>query len=120
MQLPYSDKLNIAALSRLFDNKSECYKLFWFQAILRKVCFDEVDLLYEELIDEMIADAWYMVTEYHLNLGPRDTLEKVGSKVAGVVFNMVDRKASKYYNYNYYYYGENHEKRHRSEKKTTK
>jgi hypothetical protein len=23
----------------------------------------------------MIADAWYMVTEYHLNLGPRDNLE---------------------------------------------
>ncbi len=23
----------------------------------------------------MIADAWYMVTEYHLKLGPKDTLE---------------------------------------------
>ena len=32
---------------------------------------------YEELVDEMIADAWYMVTEYHLNLGPRDTLESL-------------------------------------------
>jgi len=26
----------------------------------------------EELIDDMIANAWYMVTEYHLNLGPRN------------------------------------------------
>ena len=77
MHLPYSDNLNIAALSRLFDNKSECYKLFWFQAILGKVCAGELDILYEDLINEMIADAWYMVTEYHLNLGPRDTLEKV-------------------------------------------
>lgn len=77
MQLPYSDQLNIGALSRLFDNKSECYKLFWFQAILGEVCSGKTDLLYEDLIDEMIADAWYMVTEYHLNLGPRDTLEKV-------------------------------------------
>ena len=77
MHLPYSDNLNIPALSRLFDNKSECYKLFWFQAILGKVCAGEADILYEDLIDEMIADAWYMVTEYHLNLGPRDTLEKV-------------------------------------------
>ena len=25
----------------------------------------------------MIADVWYMVTEYHLNLGPKDTLEAV-------------------------------------------
>ena len=76
MKLPYSEELNIAALSRLFDNKSECYKLFWFQAILEKVCSGITDILYEDLIDEMIADAWYMVTEYHLNLGPRDTLEK--------------------------------------------
>ena len=37
MQLPYSDVLDIAHFSRLFDNKSECYKLFWFQAIARKV-----------------------------------------------------------------------------------
>ena len=77
MQLPYSDELNIAAFSRLFDNKSECYKLFWFQAILGEVCAGRLDILYEDLIDEMISDAWYMVTEYHLNLGPRDTLEKI-------------------------------------------
>ena len=74
--LPHSTQLNIAALSRLFDNKSECYKLFWFQAILEKVSKGTVEIRYEELINEMITDAWYMVTEYHLNLGPRDTLEK--------------------------------------------
>lgn len=33
VRLPKSEKLNIAGPSRLFDNKSECYKLFWFQAI---------------------------------------------------------------------------------------
>ena len=77
MNLPSSEKLNIAALSRLFDNKSECYKLFWFQAILKFACEGEQIISFEELIDEMIVDAWYMVTEYHLNLGPRDSLEKV-------------------------------------------
>ena len=35
----------------------------------------------------------------------KDSLEKVGAKVAGIVFNMVNRKSSKYYNY--YYYGSN-------------
>lgn len=76
MQLPKSEQLNISSLSRLFDNKSECYKLFWFQAILNHVCKGQQDISFEALIDEMIANAWYMVTEYHLNLGPRDTLEK--------------------------------------------
>lgn len=75
MQLPYSDELEIQYLSRLFDNTSECYKFFWFQAIVTKVLEGQEIITYEELIDEMIADAWYMVTEYHLNLGPKDTLE---------------------------------------------
>ncbi len=76
MQLPKSEQLNISSLSRLFDNKSECYKLFWFQAILNHVCSGQQEIRFEELIDDMIANAWYMVTEFHLNLGPRDTLEK--------------------------------------------
>ena len=63
MQLPYSEKLNIAALSRLFDNKSECYKLFWFQAIVDHVCAGEEIIRYEDLIDEMIADAGYSIRE---------------------------------------------------------
>ena len=75
MQLPFSDELEIQYLSRLFDNTSECYKFFWFQAIITKVLEGKKVISYEELINEMIADAWYMVTEYHLNLGPKDTLE---------------------------------------------
>ena len=76
MQLPHSDDLEVQYLSRLFDNTSECYKFFWFQAIVTKVLGGKSTFTYEELIDEMIADAWYMVTEYHLNLGPKDTLER--------------------------------------------
>ncbi len=75
MHLPESEKLNIKALSGLFDNKSECYKLFWFQAILEFVCKGQQEISFEELIDEMLTNAWYMVTEFHLNLGPKDTLE---------------------------------------------
>lgn len=75
MNLPPTQSLPIQYLSRLFDNTSECYKFFWFQALLTKVLEGKMKITYEELIDEMIADAWYMVTEYHLNLGPKDTLE---------------------------------------------
>ncbi len=77
MQLPHADQLEIQYLSRLFDNKSECYKLFWFHAIVVKAALGQQVLTYEELIDEMIADAWYMVSEYHLNLGPKDNLEAI-------------------------------------------
>lgn len=77
MQLPDSPKLNIGSLSRLFSNTSECYKLFWFQAIMTKLDEGKTRFTFDEIVNEMIADAWYMVTEYHLNLGPRDSLEAV-------------------------------------------
>ena len=70
MQLPYSETLDIQYLGKFFENTSECYKLFWFQAILTKLDEGRTELTFEELADEMIADAWYMVSEYHLNLGP--------------------------------------------------
>lgn len=75
MNLPYSDKLEIQPLSRLFDNMSECYKLFWFQAIVKQAVLGNQRLTFDTLINDMIADAWYMVSEYRLNLGPADTLE---------------------------------------------
>lgn len=77
MNLPYSDQLDIQHLSRLFDNMSECYKLFWFQAIVDAVISEKEQISYNELIDRMVADAWYMVSEYRLNLGPKDTLEEL-------------------------------------------
>ncbi len=77
--LPYDDTLNIGYLSRLFDDTSNCYKFFWFQAILGKLTENKTAFSYDELINEMIADAWYMVSEYHLRLGPSgvtDNLEE--------------------------------------------
>jgi len=76
MQIPYSEKLNTSSLSRLFDKKSESYKLFWFKAILHEIGMGRSIMSFRELIERMIVDAWYMVSEYKLNLGPSDTLEK--------------------------------------------
>lgn len=77
ISLPYSEKLNIGNLSRIFANTSECYKFFWFRAIIDLTVKGGRDTVsFDELVNKMIADAWYMVTEYHLNLGPNDTLEK--------------------------------------------
>ena len=74
--IPQSEKVNTASLARIFDNKSESYKLFWFKAILHEVSRGRNDIPFRELIERMIVDAWYTVSEYKLNLGPADTLEK--------------------------------------------
>ena len=75
MYLPMQDDLEIGHLSRVFDNKSECYKLFWMQAIVEQVVEGKVRLTFDDTINRMVVHAWYMVTEFRLNLGPRDTLE---------------------------------------------
>ena len=61
MQLPKSEQLIIASLSRLFDNKADCYKLFWFQAILNHVSKGQQEIRFEELVDDIIANPWYVV-----------------------------------------------------------
>ncbi|MDO4179020.1 MAG: hypothetical protein Q4D21_07510 [Phascolarctobacterium sp.] len=85
-QLPQSQKLNIASLSQLFGNTSACYKFFWFQAILNHFAGKNGPSLaernngrisFDSLIDEMIVNAWFMVNEYHLKLGPADNLERI-------------------------------------------
>lgn len=82
IQLPESEKLNIEDLQRIFDDKSECYKLFWFKAILKKVKDGKQNITYNELICHMMADAYFMVNEYHLNLGPNDSLERIVKIIA--------------------------------------
>ena len=68
-------------------------------------------VIFSSLVDETIIVVKDGNTAKNDLITAKNSLEKVGGKVAGAVFNMVDRKASKYYNYKYYYYGENHEKR---------
>lgn len=77
MNLPYSDKPDVQRLSHLFEKMSECYKLFWFQAIVNQVSKEKQRITFDTLINDMVADAWYMVSEYRLNLGPADTLENL-------------------------------------------
>lgn len=77
MSLPYSSEINIGALRSMFEKTSECYKFFWLKAIVSKTKYENNSFSFDELINDMIVDAWYMVTEYHLKLGPNDTLEKL-------------------------------------------
>lgn len=98
MRLPYSEELNIGYLSRLFDNTTNCYKFFWFQAILRKLDGVHNRFSFDELINEMIADAWYMVTEFHLRLGPlgiTDNLEEIVKYIYGSYGFMPSEKREK-------------------------
>lgn len=75
MVFPEQDFINTSYLQRLFDNMSECYKLFWFEAVCEAAFEGKRTVSFDYLVNKMIVNAWYMVSEYKLNLGPADTLE---------------------------------------------
>lgn len=77
MNLPENEQLSIHSLSRVFSDMSESYKIFWFSGIMDIIKSKRTAATFNEIINHMITDAWYMVSEYHLNLGPADTLEKL-------------------------------------------
>ena len=65
-----SSELDISKFAQMLDDSSQCYKYYWLEAILNLMSTNDGDLSFEQIIDEMICDAWYSVTRYKLHLGP--------------------------------------------------
>ena len=70
LNIIYENNLDTGKFSRMFNNKSQSYKFYWFEALLNLTKSTEKDLTFEDVIDEMICEAWHTVTHYHLRLGP--------------------------------------------------
>lgn len=93
--LPEDSALPIREFSGLFKKKSESYKLFWFGSILKLAIAGQQEMTFREIIGGMVATAWYMVTEYHLNLGPSDAVEQLVTRLAEVSGLLPNAKAEK-------------------------
>ena len=70
LEIVYENNLDTDKFARMFNNKAQSYKFYWFEAILNLTKDTDEDLTFEEIIDEMICEAWHTVTHYHLRLGP--------------------------------------------------
>ena len=70
LEIVYENNLDTDKFARMFNNKAQSYKFFWFEAILNLLKTEERDFTFDEVIDEMICEAWHTVTHYHLRLGP--------------------------------------------------
>lgn len=84
----YYNKLDIQGFSKMMKDPSYCYKFYWLEAIVQLILEDRTEAPYDEIIDEMIANAWYSVLEFHIHLsgiwgngGVRDNLEKAVIKL---------------------------------------
>jgi len=75
--LPYEENLPVERLAGIFASTSASYKFFWFKAVFERAAAGESTLRYLDLVHDMITEAWYMVTEYHLSLGMSDQLQNL-------------------------------------------
>ena len=76
--LPNSEQLNISALSRLFSDTTNSYKYLFFLSLLDILNRRHFEVLspigFQELIVEMLANAWYPHTFFKLSFGRQDKI----------------------------------------------
>lgn len=64
----YYNTLDIDGFALMLKDPSYCYKFYWLEAIVKLVSEGVKDATFNEIIDEMISNAWYSVREYHIHL----------------------------------------------------
>ena len=88
MSEEYYNALDIEGFSRMMKDPSYCYKFYWLEAIVQLISENKKEAAYDEIINEMIANAWYSVLEFHVHLSGiwgdgevKDSLEKAVLKL---------------------------------------
>lgn len=64
----YYSCLEIDSFVDMLKDPSFCYKFYWLEAIVNLINHNITETTVGEIIDEMIANAWYSVVEYHIHL----------------------------------------------------
>lgn len=64
----YYNSLDIEGFSQMMKDPSYCYKFYWLEAIVHLISEGIQETTFDEIIDEMIANAWYSVREFHIHL----------------------------------------------------
>ena len=84
----YSNTLDIEGFSLMMKNPSYCYKFYWLEALVVLISEGVTETTFDDVIDEMIANAWYSVREFHIHLSGfqngdvRDGVERVVNLLA--------------------------------------
>ena len=86
--LRYKNDLNIDSFIHMLDDTTECYKFYWLDALLKLFSLGKTEIVFDDLINQMIADAWYSVVEYHLHLGPKNASGKIMNSLERAVIKL--------------------------------
>ena len=80
----YSNTLDMEGFSRMMKDPSYCYKFYWLEAIVQVVSRGVTETTFDEIINEMICNAWYSVREFHVHLS--------GLHADGIVKDSLERE----------------------------
>ena len=83
IEAKYYNKLDIEAFSQMMKDPSYCYKFYWLEAVVHIISEGKNETTFDEIIDEMIANAWYSVREFYIHLS--------GIQVDGLVRDGLER-----------------------------
>ncbi len=64
----YYNLLDIRSFGQMLKDPSYCYKFYWLEAIVSLISEGVKETTFDEIIDEMICNAWYSVREFHVHL----------------------------------------------------
>ncbi len=64
----YENTLDVEGFAQMMKDPSYCYKFYWLEAIVNLISQDIAETTFDEIIDEMIANAWNSVREFHIHL----------------------------------------------------
>ncbi len=84
----YKNTLDIEGFSRMMKDPSYCYKFYWLEALVKLISEGREAVTFDDVINEMICNAWYSVREFHIHLSGlpadgqvRDGLERAVLKL---------------------------------------
>ncbi len=69
----YKNDLFLEGFAQMMKDPSYCYKFYWLEAIVILILEGRQEATFSEIIDEMIARAWYTVEEYYVHLSGIDS-----------------------------------------------
>ena len=64
----YYNQLDLAGFSKMMKDPAYCYKFYWLEAIVHLISENKLETTFDDIIDEMISNAWYSVREFHIHL----------------------------------------------------
>ena len=68
IEAKYKNTLDLKDFFLMLKDPTFSYKFYWLEAIVKLISEGKNEASFDEIIDEMIVNAWYTVVEFHIHL----------------------------------------------------